>query len=112
MRVEGENPLSPDLNGFGVWCSGTFWEEDTCCLLLHPAVWGPPWRGSSGAQHPRLGTQEALGPHVVRLAPSLVLFRYVPPSLTRNGVPSLVRGVWFPSHFTAGGASRIQIVGP
>jgi hypothetical protein len=24
MRVEGENPLSPDLKGFGVRCLGTF----------------------------------------------------------------------------------------
>jgi hypothetical protein len=29
MRVEGENPLSLDLKGFGVQCSGTFWIEDT-----------------------------------------------------------------------------------
>jgi hypothetical protein len=34
MRVEGEFPLSSDLKGVGVWCSGTFWAEDIRCLLL------------------------------------------------------------------------------
>jgi hypothetical protein len=29
MRVEGENPLSPDLKGCGVQRSGTFWAEGT-----------------------------------------------------------------------------------
>jgi hypothetical protein len=67
MHVEGENPLSPDLKSFRVRCSGTFWGEDVRCLLLHPAGWGPVWRGSSGAQQPRpsLGTQEAPRPRVV-----------------------------------------------
>jgi hypothetical protein len=40
-RVEGENPLSPDLKGFGVWCSETFWVEDVQCLLLCPTGWAP-----------------------------------------------------------------------
>jgi hypothetical protein len=26
--VEGKNPLSLNLKGFGVWCSGTFYAED------------------------------------------------------------------------------------
>jgi hypothetical protein len=28
MRVEGEDPPSPDLKGYGVQCLGTFWVED------------------------------------------------------------------------------------
>jgi hypothetical protein len=40
-RVEGENPLSLDLKGFGVWCSETFWVEDVQCLLLCPTGWAP-----------------------------------------------------------------------
>jgi hypothetical protein len=40
MRVEGEDPPSLDMKGFGVWCLGTFWVGDVRCLLLRPAGWG------------------------------------------------------------------------
>jgi hypothetical protein len=53
MCVEGENPLSPNLKGFRVWCSGTFWANDARCLLLCPARCGsrgaaPPEPGNHG----------------------------------------------------------------
>jgi hypothetical protein len=34
MRVEGENPLNPDLKGFGVRCSGTQMTRDAYCYAL------------------------------------------------------------------------------
>jgi hypothetical protein len=49
MHVEGENHLSPNMKGFGVWCSGTFWTEDT---RLHPIGLWPAWRDSSRSWQP------------------------------------------------------------
>jgi hypothetical protein len=76
MRVEGENPLSLDLKGFGVRCLGTFWAEDAQCLLLHPVGWGTAWCGSFRAwwPQPSLNTWEALELHVVQLAPKFSSF--------------------------------------
>jgi hypothetical protein len=67
MRVEGEKPLSPDLKGFGVQCLGTFWAEDTRCLLLCPVEWGPTQCGPFDARQPQpsLSAWEAPGPRMV-----------------------------------------------
>jgi hypothetical protein len=76
MRVEGENPLSPNLKGLEVRRLGTFWAEDTRCLLLCPIGWGASWCGSFRVRQPRpsLGTREAPRPRVVQLTPKFSSF--------------------------------------
>jgi hypothetical protein len=73
MRVEGVKPLSLDLKGFGVWCSGTFCVKGVRCLSLCPDMWGLAWCGLYEDCH-SLGTREALESMCYSLLPSLVPF--------------------------------------
>jgi hypothetical protein len=114
MHVEGEKPLSMDLKGHGIWCSGAFWAE--AYNAYHFAL-------PSGAPHDAVPPEPCnhdhrsapwglTGPLWCSSVPRLVSFRSVAPLLAKTGGGglSLVWGVWFPSHLATRGAIHIQVI--
>jgi hypothetical protein len=95
MHVEGEKPLSMDLKGHGIWCSGAFWAE--AYNAYHFAL-------PSGAPHDAVPPEPCnhdhrsapwglTGPLWCSSVPRLVSFRSVAPLLAKTGGGGVVPGM-------------------